>query len=367
MNTISSSDVQLLLKDPSAENRERTVIKLAQAFQDPSLESGTSGMVEEVLRILAHDAAVRVRKAVAVQLQNDPNMPSDIALSLARDVADVAVPVLRFSRALSDDDLAELAASEGQEKLSAMASRLHVGPVLSDALIVHGDEDTVATLLANDGSAPTEYGLIHALDRFSDSDKVQAPMAHRAVLPPAVMVKMITLVSDHVLKELSERPDLPSDLAADIIEQAQERAFISLAAEGVDPGELAARLYEAGHLSPVLAVRALLSGDFRFFEEAISRLAGMDLGTACSLIYDTGALGVRELCRRANIPASMHEVVCAAVAAGGDLGFAEAPADRLGFQARMIERILTHFDSLGEHIDPKEVEGLIDKLRLSAA
>ncbi len=50
--------------------------------------------------------------------------------------------------------------------------RHQVAPDLSDALFDHGDEKTVTTLLANAGSRPKDTGMMNALDKFTDSDRV---------------------------------------------------------------------------------------------------------------------------------------------------------------------------------------------------
>lgn len=363
MAVLQTSDVQALALDPSPENRERTAIKLAEVFKARALDAGASGMVEEILRVFAHDAAVRVRKAVSEQLQHEHDLPADIALALARDVNDVAVPVLRFSRALSDTDLASLAESEGQDKLCAMAMRFDIGPVLSDALIDHGDEQTVAVLMANAGSQPTEAGLLTALERFADSDQVQRPMAQRESVPPAVLVRMIALVSDHVLAELSRRRDLPPDLAADIIAQAEERAFVNLSGELADPSEMVMHLANANRLQPNLIVRALLSGDFAFFEAAMAHIGNIDIEVARSLIHDAGTLGVKELCRKMEMPTRSVELIVAAISTAKDLGFQDCETDRERFQGRMIERMLTHFDGLGDHLAINDVDDLIGRLR----
>ena len=367
MSSLTIADANNLVLDPSSENRELTAIKITELFKSKALDPTATNMVEEILRIFAHDAAIRVRKALSQQLQHEPDLPKDVALALARDVDDVAVPVLRFSRALSDADLAELAASEGQAKLCAMATRHQVGPVLSDALIDHGDEKTVATLLANAGSSPTETGMMTALDKFTDSDRVQAPLARRMDVPPAVLVRMITLVSDHVLQELSSRKDLPPDLAADIIAQAEERAFISLADEHADPAEMVAHLVQADRLSCNLAVRGLVSGDFAFFEHAMANLAGLRLDVARSLIHDAGTLGVQEICQMAKTPERSTELIVAAISTAKDLGSEDCEMDRARFQSRMIERMLTHFQDLGDHLAVNGVDDLIDQLRAPAA
>ncbi|MEQ9122849.1 MAG: DUF2336 domain-containing protein, partial [Alphaproteobacteria bacterium] len=209
---ISQDMVRALIENPSEENRERSVMQLTEVFRSRAVRGRAATILEEIIRIFAHDAAVRVRKAVSEQLQHDPDLPHDVALSLAHDVDDVAIPILRFSRALSDDDLADIVATEGQKKLLAIANRETVGERLSDALIDHGDAVTVGALFANTGSAPSEAGMLKAVEKFGDDDRVQSPLSQRAGLPRSVMTRMIAVVSDHVLKELSARKDLPKDL-----------------------------------------------------------------------------------------------------------------------------------------------------------
>ena len=54
------------------------------------------------------DAEVRVREALAQNLKENPDLPHDVALSLAQDVDQVALPILQFSDVLTDDDLIEI-------------------------------------------------------------------------------------------------------------------------------------------------------------------------------------------------------------------------------------------------------------------
>ena len=141
------------------------------------------------MRIFAHNAAIRARKAAPQQLQYEPDLPKDVVFALAWYLDDVAVPVLQFSRALSDADLAEFGESEGQAKRCAMATRHQVGPVLSDALIDHGDEKTVATLLANAGSCPSQIGMMNAFDNFTETAIGRRPTPK--LCPLAILLKSL--------------------------------------------------------------------------------------------------------------------------------------------------------------------------------
>jgi uncharacterized protein (DUF2336 family) len=161
--------------------------------------------------------------------------------------------------------------------------------------------------------------------------------------------------------------DLPPDLAADIIAQAEERAFISLADEHADPAEMVAHLVKADRLSCNLVVQGLVSGDFAFFEHAMANLAGLRLDVARSLIHDVGTRGVQERCQMAKTPERSTELIVAAISTAKDLGFEDCEMDRARFQPRMIERMLTHSEDLGDHLAVNGVDDLIDQLRAPAA
>jgi len=360
---ISQDMVRALIENPSEENRERSVMQLTEVFRSRAVRGRAATILEEIIRIFAHDAAVRVRKAVSEQLQHDPDLPHDVALSLAHDVDDVAIPILRFSRALSDDDLADIVATEGQKKLLAIANRQTVGERLSDALIDHGDAVTVGALFANRGSAPSEAGMLKAVEKFGDDDRVQSPLSQRAGLPRSVMTRMIAVVSDHVLKELSGRKDLPKDLAADIVKQAEERVFVQLSREGDDPEKLVSDLEEIGRLTPNLAMRALLGGDIELFEHAVARMSKSNLNAVRALAYDSGALGIGELCAKMNAPKQLHRVFKAGVATYNGIRAEGGAFDRARFQSRMIERILTDFENLGDDLETDDVDALVGRLR----
>lgn len=363
MARISQDLVRDLMRDPSPENRERSVMELTEVFKARAAHGRAATMLEEIIRIFANDAAVRVRRAISEQLKNDPDLPHDVALSLAHDVDDVAMPVLSFSRVLSDADLMEVVAKENNKKMKAIAGREQVGEALSDALIDHGDADTVGALMANAGSNPSEGGMLQAVKRFATDNRVQAPLARRERLPKAVMTKMVAVVSDHVLKELSARNDLPDDLAENILKQAEERVFVDLSRDEVEPEALAENLADLERLTPNLAMRALLGGEIPFFEQAAVSLCGMQLDAVRELAYAKDAAGVAELCQKMGAPEKLEGVFAAGLAAYQEVCAEEGAFDKDKYQALMVDRVLSDFEMLGVLSETDDLDALIDRLR----
>ena len=105
---LNSADVASLLKDPSVANRAATVEKVGRTFGDASLSDKERALAEGVLRAMLRDAEVRVRKALAESVKENPDLPHDMAATLANDVADVASPIRQYSKSLSDEDLPEI-------------------------------------------------------------------------------------------------------------------------------------------------------------------------------------------------------------------------------------------------------------------
>ena len=366
MQAVSKTDIQALAADPAPETRAETVTKVASMLGADGVDPSSAALVEEILRIFAHDAAVLVRRAVAEQLKHEPDLPPDLALTLAEDIDEVAIPILRFSKALGDEELKRIVETEGQNKLRAIASRVEVGEGLSDALIERGDEKTVHTLLANAGSAPSEAGLVQIVERFPDHDKIQKTLASRETLPQGVIARMVAVVSSHVLEALAERKELPRDLTEDILKRAEERAYLELSRAHKDQAALAARLSELGRLTPNLAARALAMGDIPFFEHAAAHMSGLSLAAVQSLAYDTGSLGNQELTKKINASDQVAAFLHAGLSAYASIRAEDGAFDISRFRERMIERVLSQFGSDAGDIDPSDADAVLNRIGAAA-
>ena len=108
-------------------------------------------MAEDIFRIMGKDTEVRVREALSQNLKENPNVPHDIAVSLAKDVDSVSLPVLQFSEVLSDADLIEIVRSQDPAKPVAIAQRSSVSEFVSSVLVDTENSDVVMSLVSNEG------------------------------------------------------------------------------------------------------------------------------------------------------------------------------------------------------------------------
>ncbi|NBB82210.1 MAG: DUF2336 domain-containing protein [Alphaproteobacteria bacterium] len=346
---LTRADVARLLSDPSAESRAGLAGKMTGQIDRPDLSSKERVLVEDILRTLVHDTSVMVREALAANLKYAVNVPHDVALDLAEDIDRVAIPMLEFSRVLSDEDLIRLVGEGSEARQVAIARRPEVSEAVSDALIDTDSQRVVETLVANDGAQITESGMHRVVDRFGDVPSVQEPLVKRATLPLTVAERMVTLVSEHLQNHLMNHHELTPDTATELVMRAREKATVDLAGGGPGDAEVEAlvrQLARGGRLTPSLILRALCVGDLPFFETALAVLADVPVVNARVLIHDAGPLGLKSLYDKAGLPGSLLPAIRTGLEVLHETDFRSADYDRESFSRIVLERILTQADDL---------------------
>lgn len=359
---LSPDDVAKLLEDPSADNRTTAARKVSEQFSD-ELSDSEREIAEDIFRIMVQDAEVRVRKALSESLKNNPDVPRDVATTLARDVEEVALPVIEFSSVLSNDDLIEIVRTKGSDHQKAVANRPEVSAEVADVLVDTHDEDVVATLMGNDGAEIRDETFDKVLTEYKDSDKVKTPMVHRSNLPLAVSERLVNLVSERLKQELISRHELSPGTVTDILMESREQATVSLLdpnAKRLDVLDLVDQMHANGRLTPTVAVRALCMGDLTFFEAAVAKRAGIPVANAYTLVHDRGDLGLRRLFEAAEMPENLIRIARTALVVAEEMNLT-AGDDRETFRNVMIERVLTQHEEDFDG-DPDNFDYLIGKL-----
>ncbi|MGQ9365219.1 DUF2336 domain-containing protein [Azospirillum sp. ST 5-10] len=346
---LGKDDVARLLTDPSPTTRADLAAKVAREFEANTLSSDERRLAEDIVRVMARDAVVRVRQSLAENLKSSLSLPRDVALTLARDVEAVAIPILSVSQVLTDADLLEVIRAGGDAKQTAVAQRPAVSASVAEALVETAGERAVAALVANEGADLGEKTLGRVLDRFGDSEAVQAPLVHRSRLPVTVAERLVAVVSEKLQNYLVAHHDLPAKTASDLILQSRERATVGLFTGESDElalERLVAQLARTGRLTPSLMVRALCMGDVAFFEAAMAQRAGVPLTNARLLIHDVGPLGLKSIYEKAKMPAALLPACRIALDVTSQTPYDGEPDDIARHRRRIIERILTQYEDL---------------------
>jgi uncharacterized protein (DUF2336 family) len=346
---LSEADIRALLKGETDEDRALGCYRLCRRIEAVALSPRERGFAEQILHIVIAGAADRVRRALAVTLKASPNLPPDLARRLARDIDSIAIPVLESSPTLSDEELAEILESAEPARQFAIARRQKLSAIVTTALCKFAVNGAIVQALGNHNAIFDEEGLIHAIDRFPSVEALLEAVIDQPVLPILVAEKLAARLTGELFDRLVERHAVPPQMAIDLATDTRERAGVDLVAQAGLQSNLSRyvqQLHLNGRLTPSFVLRALCQGEVRLVEHAFAELAGVPHNKAWLLVHDGGTIGLRALFERANMPPSLYPAFRAAIEVLHDTEFDGSLDDKTRFKKRMIERVLTRFQSI---------------------
>jgi len=341
--TFSNADIRALVRGPTDDERAAAAYRLCRRI-DSQLSDADRAAADEILRVMAQDAAELVRRALSVTLRSSEALPRDVALKLADDVESIAAPVLTFSPAFSDEDLADIVRRTDSLRQVAVARRAQLSETVTDALSLHGAPEAVSIAAANDRARFSEQGLTACLKRFGDLADVTTAIAYRKALPPSVAETLVTLVTEDVQRHLTATYKLTKSQAADVASETRERAtvdIIDLIANAEDVPEFVRHLKSRDRLTPSLLVRAATCGQIKFLEHALAVLAAVPHHRAWLLIHDAGGAGFKAIYDRSGLPRRLFTAFRLALDTFHELALDGRAYDPKMFQSKMLERALT--------------------------
>lgn len=341
---LDHKDVKRMVLHPDQDVRALCTQKVCRQIRRAELSSYEQKIVNEILKLIVKDAAAMVRRALAITLQNSPNLPRDIAKKLILDVDSIAVPILSHSPVLNDDDLLEILKSKAAAKMMAITKRPRITGEVVKAIVRFGDSRVVASVAANDGAEIGADLGAYMLALYHDDDLIKESFIARRDLPSSLVEKLITMVSAEVAVRLNEKHEIPLELALDLASRSRERAqidFISQSWVSRDLKMLTRRLAQEGRLTSTLIVRGACCGQMRFVEHALAQKSGVSLNKTALMVHDSGPFGLKTLCGRSGLNDTDFILLRASIAIFADLELKGGHYSKQRFQKIMLERVLS--------------------------
>lgn len=341
---LTDDDIRTLVKGATPDERAVAAHKLCRSIDRHELTAEERVQAQEILRVMAADAAELVRRALAVTLKNSTVVPRDVALRLAKDVESISLPILSASPVFTDEDLVEIVRLGGPVRQVVIAKRPRVSQQVTNAIVEHGVERAVEAACANDNADFGDRALAMVLERFEKSERVLAAVAYRNALPLAVTEKLIDMVSEEVRDHILNHHALSAEMALQIAMGTKERATIDLvdqAGRAADVKSFVVHLHKNERLTASLLLRALAHGHMTFFEWSLAELASVPHHRTWLMIHDAGPLGLRAIYERSGMPARLYPAFRAGVDTFHSMEFDGGAKDRERFQERMLQRFLT--------------------------
>lgn len=354
-----------LTRSSAPDARAEVADAIGRSIDSPDMGDRERDIALDIVRKLAGDVEQQVRRNLADAVRQSVGLPHDVAMKLARDVADVSLPIISDSVVLTDGDLVALVEEGDSDKQLAIANRDEVSQVVAGALVERGNEDVVVAVVSNPGAALDEPALGRALDRFGDSPRLQEPMVARSTLPVGVAERLVSLVSEKLRDELVSRHEISPDMAADLVLEGRERATLSLVSDD-GPSQrvedLVREMARNGRLTDSILLRAACTGDLAFVAAGLAVRADIPFRNADLLVNDDGGKGLRSLATKAGLSEHDRIILRAAVDVARSTEMVDAPDARARFAETVLERVLTTFDADEEGFSEEDAEYLIKKL-----
>ena len=350
LNTVFAMTADsLLVQDPDSRVRSLLAAKMAHLLPglSESAQSAAQSHVHAMLRVLAEDATVRVRAALATALCSMQEAPRDVIMRLARDTAvTVSSPVVRYSPLLTDADLLDLLATPSNAGIAvSVANRAGLSGAVAERIAEHADTEVVTALLSNPSATIQEATLDSLIGRAGDHPEWHEPLVCRPVLPARCIRALSRIVARSLLTMLLDRPGVPPDVAAEL--RAKVDRNLDLARLPSDPELLrqVGRLHAAGQLDETALMDAAWAGDGRRACMMLALTAGLSLPSVDRAMSLRSAKVLVSLVHRAGFSMQAALVVQSALghfgpgemlAAGADGGF-PLSSDEMAWQVELLD------------------------------
>lgn len=327
----------------SAGARAEAAGALAKAYLYAELDPIDLGDAGRGLTLLLDDPSPLVRLALAEAFATAVEAPHHILAALAGDRSDIAAIVLARSPVLSDAELIDAVAIGDEVCQSAVARRPRISAALAGAVAEVGGAEANLILSDNAGAELSDFAVGRMLERFGHDGALRAALIRRSDIG-AEMRHSLVLATAAALGDFAVNCGwMAEDRARRVVGEARDRATVVIAScqtsADVDLRHFVAHLRTSGHMTPALALRALLSGDLALFEAMLCDLSGKPFGRVGGLLRNPHGLGFAALYEAAGLPQSLlpaFKVALSMVVGRPDAD--EARTVRL--DQRMVERVI---------------------------
>src|SRR5215469_7276224 len=200
-----------LLKDLSAsassDQRRELLRQVTDALTNNARTPSEAefGELDQVLTLAASEYSTQVRTEFARLVAASVTRFCHASEQFAMDEIEVATPVLRHSRALSEETLLRVVAEKSQAHIMAVTKRDGVSEKLSEAIVNKGNDEVVSSLLANEGALISDTTYETVAKRAETSTMLQAPLVRRQGVPIDLLNGLYLKVEAGLRREIVQK------------------------------------------------------------------------------------------------------------------------------------------------------------------
>jgi uncharacterized protein (DUF2336 family) len=301
MGEIDTDQLLALARDRSTAGRSQLADAIADLFEDQHrhLSDRERTLMYGILHHLVRETERAVREIISAQIAERPDVPRELAKTLADDTIEVAYPILTRCKALKDADLIEIIRNRAFEHQLAISLRYDVSERVCSELVATGNRDVIVTLLENSGARIAQSTMAYLVDESKRVDSFQQPILRREDLDPELAKKMFMWVSAALRTFLLNKFKFDPAALDDLLERAgiagAQRASLETSLSSSDA--LAGDLHEEGLINTELLIKALKERHVHLFVSMLTKATGLRRALITRFLLEASGEGLAITCR----------------------------------------------------------------------
>ncbi|MBY0562871.1 MAG: DUF2336 domain-containing protein [Hyphomonadaceae bacterium] len=312
-----------LARTTDSEKRRDLLREVTSLFFETSANRSEreTALFDDVLKLVAAEMQDEVLSELSHRFADANDAPAGLMQDLASRSFEVAGPVLRRSRSLSEAVLLHVVNNQSQQHIKAVAQRENVSESLSDAIVRRGDDHALDALIRNSTAKMSRAGMETAVDRARKNSMLHEGVVHRKDMHLDLLNEMYFVVEARLRDQIMERNASvdPATLDAAL---AKARARVSktagdLSAEAKNAMTFIQSKRSSGELSARMLVSLYREAKQMHFLYGLAELTQVDPQTVSDLVERKDLDGIAMICRAANIERPLF-VTLAVLIGGGD-------------------------------------------------
>jgi uncharacterized protein (DUF2336 family) len=233
-------------------------------------------LFDSVIARLAADIEARARTELAERLADVPNAPLAVVKRLAADdIIDVSGPILTRSPRLDDETLVGIAENKGQEHLLAISNRHSISEVVTDVLVLRGNQQVVRTVAQNAGARFSEQGFGVLVKRSEGDDVLASHLGVRKDMPKHHLAKLVETASDAVRRKLAASNPLAAIEIRRVLAELAAKVKSEVGAVGRDYTAAKAQIADMRRAGKFGEAETRVFAQLGKFEETVAALSAL--------------------------------------------------------------------------------------------
>jgi uncharacterized protein (DUF2336 family) len=194
-----------LAQEKSSQKRVELLRRITDTYLDQSAMTSPAEqfLFDDIVTKIVGSISTADKIEVSESLSKLPEVPEVLARTLATDSnIEVARPLVRDHRGLSEKILIDVATTGSQDHLHAVASRDTVTEPVTDVVVRRGDRRVTQTLAGNQGAQFSREGMRTLIGKAEKDGDLQALIVGRADLSIEAIGNLLPLISQEMASRL---------------------------------------------------------------------------------------------------------------------------------------------------------------------